>query len=156
MADIDVCFWCLKPFKDDEEFHKGEDRMVLRGFKPCKKCEEIFSHGIRLTGVVDKQPIQGMPPITVTPDGKELYPTGTMFLASEDIVRAMLSDPDEKETLDSVLEAKMMLMPEENVQNIIDMMKENDVGSPLTEETLDENAEMETEKVENKLGIPIV
>lgn len=156
MADIDVCFWCLRPLNDGEEFHKGEDRMVMRNYVPCKKCEEVFQHGIRLTGVVKEKPLEGMPPICQDAEGSDLYPTGTLFLATDEMVKEMLNEDSEKELLEQVLESKVMLMPEENVQHIIDMVKEADAGQPLTEETLDDTAVMENEKVENKLGIPIV
>ena len=156
MADVDVCFWCLKPLKEGEEFHKGTDRMIMRSYTPCKTCKDVFSHGIRLIGTVKEAPMEGMPPIGMGNDNEPLYPTGIMFLAPEEMVREMLNEPDESNILNNVLEHKVMLMPEENVAKIIDTVKNAGAGAPLTDEELEETASMETKKVENKLGIPIV
>lgn len=159
VMDIDTCFWCLKPLNENDKLQKG-DRQIFRSYTPCKRCEEIRKHGITVMGTVTECPMEGMPSIMET-DDLVLFPTGSWFLATEEQIRALLCEEEEKEQLEAVLKEKVLLMPEDHVQAIIDKMKEMDTNmkdvseDSVIPESVDEVA-METEKVENKLGIPIV
>lgn len=157
--DIDTCFWCLKPLNENDKLSKG-DRQVFRSYTPCKRCEEIRKHGITVMGTVTECPMEGMPPIMENGD-LVLYPTGSWFMASEDQIKALLCEKEEQEQLEVVLKERVLLMPEDHVNAIINKMKEIDANmkdvaeDSVVPESADEVA-METEKVENKLGIPIV
>ena len=159
VMDIDTCFWCLKPLNENDKLQKG-DRQIFRSYTPCKRCEEIRKHGIAVMGTVKECPMEGMPPI-LEHDSLVLFPTGSWFLASEEQIHNLLCDEEDKEQLEEVLKERVLLMPEEHVQAIINKMKEMDAKmkdvseDSVVPESADEVA-METEKVENKLGIPIV
>ena len=157
--DIDTCFWCLKPLNENEKFSQG-DRKIFRSYTPCKKCEQIRKHGISIMGTVTEQPMEGMPPI-LDNEGLKLWPTGTWFLASEEQVRNLLCDEEDKDQLEEVLKQKVLLMPDDYVNKIIEEMKkaEANMKDIADEEDIPQSTDevaMETEKVENKLGIPIV
>lgn len=122
----DCCFWCLKPFDKNETFDKEKDTMRFSTYTPCETCQELFSKGIHVIGVDEQPRIQGQPAMSKTQDGKELYPNGTMFLASKEWVEQFLDQPEDKEYLENVLKEKVMLLPSSLLDRIIESFNEED------------------------------
>lgn len=115
---VECCFWCLKPI-DTTAVLGEEDKIVFRNYDPCPRCEELFKQGIHVIGVSPNMVMPGMFPVTQDPEGKPLYPTGVMFLASEDWIRRFLADPKDKEILEEVLKERRILMPDTMVEQIV-------------------------------------
>lgn len=141
---IPQCFWCGKDKNEialmgkiDREDSEAP-RHVIMDYEPCDKCKELFDKGIHVIGVTEKPIIKNMFPICTSPDGKSLYPTGTMFVSSEDWIRRLLSDPEEKGLLDAVLEHRKMLMPEEICAEYVRQAKELETPD-LMEDNKDES-----------------
>lgn len=110
------CFWCLKPLDPDKKLQEGE-KMYFESYDPCERCEELFSHGIQVIGVSTSMVMPGMIAVLKDGEGKPLYPTGSMFLATEEWTRELLKDEPEK--LKEVLSIRKLLMPDEIVGEII-------------------------------------
>lgn len=110
------CFWCLKPLDPDKKLQEGE-KMYFESYDPCERCEELFSHGIQVIGVSTSMVMPGMVAVLKDGEGKPLYPTGSMFLATEEWTRELLKDEPEK--LKEVLSIRKLLMPDEIVGEII-------------------------------------
>ena len=89
------CFWCLKPLDPDKKLQEGE-KMYFESYDPCERCEELFSHGIQVIGVSTSMVMPGMIAVLKDGEGKPLYPTGSMFLATEEWTRELLKDEPEK------------------------------------------------------------
>ena len=146
-ATIPQCFWCGqdknelallgKIDKQDSE----APRRVIMDYEPCDKCKELFDKGIHVIGVSTEPIIKSMFPISEQPDGTKLYPTGTMFVSSEDWIRRLLSEPNEQELLNSVLEHKKLMMPEEICAAYVQQAQEMEAVDIMEqqEEELNEN-----------------
>ena len=143
---IPQCFWCGKDKNEVALFGKmnKEDsqasRRVIMDYEPCDKCKELFSKGIHVIGVSEEPVIKGMFPISEQANGKKLYPTGTMFVSSEQWIHKLLSEPEEQELLKLVLEHRKMLMPEEICAAYVEQAKHiEDVMEEQQEEESNEN-----------------
>lgn len=126
------CFWCLKPLDPDKKLQEGE-KMYFESYVPCERCEELFSHGIQVIGVSPSMVMPGMIAVTKDNNGNPLYPTGAMFLASEDWVREILSEESDKEMLNEVLKARKMLMPDEIVGDVVNKLNVPELSDVLEE-----------------------
>lgn len=130
MKDVDTCFWCLKPRNEMETFEKGVDRMIFHGYTPCKRCKEMFDRGIHVIGVTKTASAEGMIPISKSNEGEDLYPTGSMFVGTEQWVTSFLSEENDKPLLDEVLKTKVMLMPDEIVNKVVQELQEQNPDLP--------------------------
>lgn len=139
-STVDACFWCLKPLDENAVLNEG-DKIVFCNYDPCPKCQELFKQGIHVIGVSPNMIMPGMIPMAEDPKGKSLYPTGVMFLASEDWLRRFLCEAKDKEILDAALEHRRILMPDTLVTQIIqDMDAQNPGAIPdLVEDQINEN-----------------
>lgn len=143
---IPQCFWCGKdkneiPLIDemDKENFLAPIRVIM-DYEPCDKCKELFSKGIHVIGVSEEPVIKGMFPISEQANGKKLYPTGTMFVSSEQWIHKLLSEPEEQELLKLVLEHRKMLMPEEICAAYVEQAKHiEDIMEEQQEEESNEN-----------------
>ena len=156
MKDVDTCFWCLKPLDENEKYEKGVDRMVFHGYTPCKRCKQMFDRGIHVIGTTKEPTSPGMLAIGKGYNDESLYPTGAMFIGSEDWVKSFLSDEKDQEILKNVLESRVMLMPDEVVNEIVkELQKHNpDLPDLVNDDGLmDEQngGEVIVEKTDNKL-----
>lgn len=121
-TQVKGCFWCMKAFDDGREIDSDKEIMLLESYEPCDRCKEIYSHGIRMIGVSEEPIFEGQPPISGNPDTNEyLYPAENVFVAPVEMVKQMLAD--NQELLDTVLESKVMLMPDEHVKSYIDQAR---------------------------------
>lgn len=119
----EVCFWCGSP-KDmkRDKIDKGE-KCIVRDYEMCSRCREKFKEGIRLMGVTEEPVVKGMFPIIQEGD-ITLYPTGSIMQCHEDYVKDILEDDPER--LNTVLEHKMMFMPENILEKLIKKVREMD------------------------------
>ena len=134
---IPICFWCGHDKNEvvlmgriDREDSEAPRRLILN-YDPCDKCKELFSKGIHIIGVTEQPIIEGMFPIV--DDGKAtLYPTGSMFVATEDWVQRFLIANKQEGMIENVLEKKMLMMPDTIVTEIVkeSKMHEMDVEIP--------------------------
>lgn len=115
---VECCFWCLKPM-DANVTLSETDKILFRSYEPCPKCNELFQQGIHVVGVSPNMVMPGMLSVAQDPEGKDLYPTGVMFLASEDWLRRFLSEPQDKEILELALKERRILMPDTLVEQIV-------------------------------------
>ena len=142
---IPVCFWCGNDKNEVALMGKinREDseapRKLIMDYEPCDKCRELFSKGIHVIGVTDKPVIENMFPII--DDGKEtLYPTGSMFVATEDWITRFLTANKQESMIEDVLNKKVFLLPDAFVNEIIKESKAQEMEvnfENLTEEVQD-------------------
>lgn len=128
---IPICFWCGQE-KDEValmgklgDSRKGEDieapKHCIVNYDPCDKCKELFDKGIHVIGVTNQPIVKGMYPMV--DDGKQtLYPTGSMFVGTEDWAVRFLTVNQQETMIEDVLSKKVLLLPDELV---VDMIKES-------------------------------
>jgi hypothetical protein len=136
---IPVCFWCGqdknevalmgKIDKEDSEV----PRKLITNYEPCDKCKELFSKGIHVIGVTEKPIVEGMFPI-VKDNVKTLYPTGAMFVATEDWTQRFLTANEQEDMIPDVLEEKTLLMPDTIVNEIVRESKVQEMEVNIPEE----------------------
>lgn len=139
---IPICFWCGKEKnevallgqinKEDTE----APRRVIMDYEPCEKCKELFSMGIHIIGVSTEPITETMFPI-VNDENITLYPTGSMFVSSEEWVTNFLTANNQQPMLDSVLSNKVLMLPDTIVTEIIEDSKADEMNI----ETLDTEEE---------------
>lgn len=116
---IERCFWCGKPksgeIKETEETIKNS---VINNYEPCDTCKASFGNGIHVIGVTKEPIVKDMFPISKD-DKNTLYPTGSMFVANEEFIKEMLSDESEKELLEAVLKERVLMIPNELCDQIV-------------------------------------
>ncbi len=132
---IEICFWCGNPKEESvsqEELleAKNNNKIVINNYKPCSKCQEMFKDGIHVIGVVDKPIAKGMFPISKSEE-HTLYPTGSMFVASDEFIYDLLSDDAQKELRENVLKERVLMMPDEIVTGIVNDAREHNQGEDL-------------------------
>lgn len=116
---IERCFWCGKPKSGEiEETEETIKNSVINDYTPCDKCKESFAGGIHVIGVTNKPIVNGMFPISKD-DKNTLYPTGSMFVANEEFIKDMLSNEGEKELLENVLKERILMIPNEVCEQIV-------------------------------------
>ena len=147
---IDRCFWCGKPRNGEiDETEETIKKSVINSYTPCDKCKESFAGGIHVIGVTDKPIVEGMFPISKD-DKHTLYPTGSMFVANEEFIKDMLSDESEKQLLENVLKERILMIPNDVCEQIV-----NDARNAQTEsseeyiEHMDEVVNGESSNEEN-------
>ena len=133
MAEVEMCFWCMRPLDKSIQFDKEKDTAIFTSYKPCHECRELFSHGYQIIGVQNEQMMNGQIPITRDKNNNPLYPNGQMFLAPEEWVRAFLSEDKDKPMLEEVLKHKVMLLPREVIASIIADIQSN---APMVDEEM--------------------
>ena len=144
-ATIPQCFWCGKDKNEiallgkmDKKDSKAPRRIIM-DYEPCDNCKELFSKGIHVIGVSQEPIVENMFAITEQPDGTKLYPTGTMFVSSEDWIRRLLSAPEEQDMLNSVLKHRKLLMPEEICAAYVQQAKEVDAVDIMEQQEEESN-----------------
>lgn len=138
---IPICFWCGEEKSEvamlgkiDKQDSAAPMKAVLN-YEPCDKCKELFSAGIHVIGVTEQRPVEGMFPISKTENGADLFPTGAMFVATEDWVNRMFDKPEMAHMKENVLRDRVLLLPSEIVDDIV---KESRAAEEV-EETENEN-----------------
>lgn len=140
---IPICFWCGKEKNEialmgkiDREDSEAP-RHVIMDYEPCDKCKELFSKGIHVIGVTTEPITEGMFPII--DDGKaKLYPTGSMFVGSEDWAKRFLEANDQHDMVDDVLQKKVLLMPDEFVNEMVREVKAQEMEVSIPENPVEE------------------
>lgn len=117
-----ICFWCTKetgkPVQLSEVNGIKPPTKAILNYEPCDACKEMFGKGIHIIGVVDEPLTETMPPIVN--DGEvKLYPTGAFFVASPEWTEQMLKANNNQQMIEHVLKQRVLMMPDEIVQNII-------------------------------------
>lgn len=147
---LERCFWCGLP-KDktvsDEQITKM--RPVIHDYRPCEACKEKFNGGIHVIGVTDKPIVQGMFPISKSDNGDCLYPTGSMFVATDEFVKDLLPEEENKELKENVLRERILMLPEEVVSNIVEEARKAQAGEDITpteEVSNEENIQNQSDK----------
>ncbi len=116
---IERCFWCGRPKNGEiEETEETIKNSVIANYQPCDACKKSFSDGIHVIGVTTEPIVKGMFPISKD-EKNTLYPTGSMFVANEEFIRDMLSDENEKELLENVLQDRVLMIPNELCEQIV-------------------------------------
>lgn len=145
---VERCFWCGH-LKDksitDEDVSNKHLQAVIRDYVPCDACKDVFSHGIHVIGVTDHPIIEGMFPISHDEKAGDLYPTGAMFVANEQFVYGLFTDESEKEQRDRVLKERVLMLPNEFVENLVREAEEQDSQSGNMDEYLNQLDEQEIE-----------
>lgn len=147
---IPVCFWCGKDKNEvalmgkiDKEDSEAPRKLIIN-YEPCDACKELFSKGIHVVGVTDKPIVPEMFPI-VQDDKVTLYPTGSMFVATEDWVQRFLTANEQEAMISDVLAKKTLLMPDVIVNEIVreSKVEEMEVQIPTQdiEKEVQENAD---------------
>ena len=139
---IPICFWCGKEKnevallgqinKEDAEAPKR----VIMDYEPCEQCKELFSMGIHIIGVSTEPIVETMFPI-VNDDNIKLYPTGSMFVSTEEWVTSFLTANNQQSMLENVLSSRVLMLPDTIVTEIIDDSKADEMNI----ETLDTEEE---------------
>lgn len=144
---IPICFWCGQEKNEVAlmgklgDSRKGEDieapRHCITNYDPCDKCKELFSKGIHVIGVTSQPIVQGMFPMVN--DGQQtLYPTGSMFVGTEDWVTRFLTANQQEAMIEDVLAKKVLLLPDELVVDMIKEMKIKEMEVNIPEELKEE------------------
>ena len=123
---IERCFWCGRP-KNGEVLETEETvkKSIIRDYVPCNSCKELIDDKIHVIGVTTEPIVEGMFPIFADENGENcLYPTGSMFVATENFVKELLSDQPER--LELVLEKKLLMFPEDTIVGIIEELNKRD------------------------------
>lgn len=141
-STIPICFWCGKEKnevallgqinKEDSE----APRRVIMDYEPCEQCKELFSMGIHIIGVSTEPIVETMFPI-VNDDNIKLYPTGSMFVSTEEWVTSFLTANNQQSMLENVLSSRVLMLPDTIVTEIIDDSKADEMNI----ETLDTEEE---------------
>jgi hypothetical protein len=153
---IEICFWCGNP-KDENISHedllkaKTDNDIVINNYRPCDRCKKMFGKGIHVIGVTDKPIAEGMFPISKSSD-QTLYPTGSMFVASEEFILDLLSDDAQKELRENVLKERVLMMPDSVVEGIVNDAREHNQGENLdiNSALLDDEGEKNEENVQDQ------
>ena len=126
---IPICFWCGKEKNEIALMGKIDKkdseapRHVIMDYEPCDHCKELFAKGIQVIGVTDQPIMEGMFPL-IDDGQKKLYPTGAMFVATEDWTQRFLTANESEGMIDDVLEKKVLVMPSTLVEEFIQGAKE--------------------------------
>ena len=129
---IERCFWCGRP-KDQtitEETEETIKQSVINNYNPCEKCKEQFADGVHVIGVTKEPIVKGMFPISKDGDNV-LYPTGSMFVANDDFIKDLISEPSEEQLLHDVLEKRLLMLPDEFVVDIVEQARKEQQGEDL-------------------------
>ena len=127
---MSMCFWCgkekneialLGKLKGDKE---APPKIVV-DYEPCDVCKELFSQGIQIAGFTEEPLVPGMFPIVQT-ETMTLYPTGCMFVASEEWTKGFLTANEQESMIDSVLNKRQLLLPNQVVMDIVKDIKQED------------------------------
>lgn len=142
---IERCFWCGKP-KDGSIIEETEETLhnsVINNYEPCENCKKAFAHGVHVIGVTKQPIVDGMFPIMKDGDNV-LYPTGSMFVANDDFIKDMLDGEDE--LLANVLKERILLIPNEQCEQIVNDATEAQNQAQDIEEAMDEVAQGESDE----------
>ena len=122
-----ICFWCTKETGKYVTLKQIDDNPVpkkaILNYEPCDNCKELFSKGIHIIGVSEKQIVEDMMPIAKDND-VSLYPTGSFFVANQEWVEQMLKANNREDILEYTLEKKVLMIPEEIISKIIEESKD--------------------------------
>lgn len=129
----EICFWCGKPKHIEEGVAFTEEiykNAIIQNYVPCDACKKTFGDGIHVIGVKRNPIAKGMFPISKDEEG-DLFPTGSMFVANESFVKDMLSEEEDKELLENVLQEKILMLKDEVVTEIIEQARKQNQGEDL-------------------------
>lgn len=139
-STIPICFWCGKEKNEiallgkiDKEDSPAPRKIVVN-YEPCDACKELFSKGIHVIGCSKTPMVETMFPI-MEDDKCCLYPTGSMFVAPEEWIKDFLTQNEREDMIENVLEMKVLLIPDDIVNQII-----KDSNAEEMEVELEDNA----------------
>lgn len=148
---IERCFWCGKPksgeIRETEETIKNS---VINNYEPCDACKASFGNGIHVIGVTKEPIVKSMFPISKD-EKNTLYPTGSMFVANEEFIKEMLSDESEKELLDAVLKERVLMIPNELCDQIVNDARNSQAES--NEKYIDQMDTVHKEETSNEENV---
>jgi hypothetical protein len=110
-------------------------------YEPCEQCKELFNMGIHIIGVSTEPMVETMFPI-VNDENITLYPTGSMFVSSEEWVTNFLTANNQQSMLDNVLSNRVLMLPDTIVTEIIEDSKAEEINVEILDdekENTDEN-----------------
>jgi len=135
---VDVCFWCGKAYDGSDVEITDDTPIFIPTYKPCDCCKKEIGDGIHVIGVTYDPITKDMPPIAADAKEKDLYPTGSMFVAGPSFVdmifkyavdHEQLAQEEADDQKKSILEEKLFMLPEDQVVDFIhefrDRAKEN-------------------------------
>lgn len=144
---IPICFWCGKEKEEIAllgQINKKDSeapRRVIMDYEPCEQCKELFNMGIHIIGVSTEPMVETMFPI-VNDENITLYPTGSMFVSSEEWVTNFLTANNQQSMLDNVLSNRVLMLPDTIVTEIIEDSKAEEINVEILDdekENTDEN-----------------
>jgi hypothetical protein len=144
---IPICFWCGKEKEEIAllgQINKKDSeapRRVIMDYEPCEQCKELFNMGIHIIGVSTEPMVETMFPI-VNDENITLYPTGSMFVSSEEWVTNFLTANNQQSMLDNVLSNRVLMLPDTIVTEIIEDSKAEEMNVEILDdekENTDEN-----------------
>jgi hypothetical protein len=139
---IPICLWCGKEKEEIAllgQINKKDSeapRRVIMDYEPCEQCKELFNMGIHIIGVSTEPMVETMFPI-VNDENITLYPTGSMFVSSEEWVTNFLTANNQQSMLDNVLSNRVLMLPDTIVTEII----EDSIAEEINVEILDDEKE---------------
>lgn len=118
---IDHCFWCGKKIgialfgklKNDAEAPKN----VCTSYEPCEECKFQMEQGITFMEATETPPNPNTPPLG------NAYPTGRMFILTEDAVKHLLNDGPLKDT---VLEKRKCFLTPDMFDSLLNSLPSNE------------------------------
>jgi len=120
---IERCFWCGRP-KDGaiEETDETLKNSVINNYIPCDDCKKRYNGGVHVIGVTKEPIVEGMFPISKD-ETTSLYPTGSMFVATDELIKEILSEDSDKDLLENVLKERVLMLPNDVVEDIVSDIK---------------------------------
>ena len=128
MAKIKTCFWCLKPFDKKINFDKEKDTMEFSSYELCEECKKILGSNIHVIGVTSQQMLKSQPALFFGKHGESYYPTGSMFVATDEWVKDFLCGNGSDELTDTIIKNRVFTIPQELMDVLVEKFKEEDVN----------------------------
>ena len=139
-----MCFWCGQDKEEKFKLSHVEEgtevpKRLVFDYKPCNQCKELFGQGIQIIGTSHQPIVPTMFPI-IKNEKETLYPTGTTFVAPEQWVKDFLKANNHEEMIESVLEQRILVLPDSFVSQMVQECKAPEMEVELSEEANNENS----------------
>lgn len=136
MAKVETCFWCLQPFDKKIKFDKAKDTMEFSGYLLCEDCKKMLGNNIHVIGVDQKQIINKQPALFFGKNGESYYPTGSMFIATDEWVKDFLHGNDADGLSEKILKNRVFTIPQELMDVLIEKFEDEDVDQMIDDPDL--------------------
>lgn len=136
MAKIKTCFWCLKPFDKQISFDKEKDTMEFSSYDLCEDCKKMLGNNIHVIGVASQQMLKSQPALFFGKNGESYYPTGSMFVATNEWIMDFLRENDSSELADAIIRNRVFTIPQELMDVLIEKFKDEDVNQMVEDPDL--------------------